>query len=303
MNPGLNARGSLYYSMKNKVLILLMSCNQPLYDEEEQACRDTFLKDAEEAGVSYYFYKGLDGTHSASCIDEEAHTIYIDVSDGLGGTAKKTALALEMTGDKDYDYVLKTNVSTYLNINNIAKAVDEWEGAEDDNIYGGRFIINQASKNIPFPRGYFTLVSKKLVSGALPFMKKLAWVSQMPKTDDTLLGLSLLYYIKKGLEKDYMGSLNIVPSVISWRDDIWENPGLLNALAVRCKNENALEKTPDNMRAVDRVVKEKTEPKKYRMPAEQFETPYGLMSYNNHLKIDKIITELNKMAEKENAQK
>ena len=303
MNPGLNVWGLLYYSMKNKVLILLMSCNQPLYDEEEQACRDTFLKDAEEAGVAYYFYKGLDGTHSASCIDEETHTIYIDVSDGLGGTAKKTALALEMTGDKDYDYVLKTNVSTYLNINNIAKAVDEWEGAGDNNIYGGRFIINQASKNIPFPRGFFTLVSKKLVSGSLPFMKKLAWVSQMPKTDDTLLGLSLLYFIKKGLEKDYMASLNIVPSVISWRDDIWENPGLLNALAVRCKNENALEKTPDNMRSVDRVVKEKTGPKKYRMPAEQFETPYGLMSYNNHLKIDKIIRELNNIGEKENAQK
>lgn len=275
-----------------KIIILLMSCNQPLYENEEQACRDTFLKDAEEAGVAYYFYKGLNDAHPDQCIDEETHTIYLNVNDGLGGTGRKTTAALKAISGMDYDYVVKTNVSTYLNIQNLCIAINGWEGSDDENIYGGRFIVNKASKNIPFPRGYFTVLSKKLVNGILPYIEKLALSPNMPRTDDTLLSFGLLYYINKTLGKSYSEKLMEVPSVVSWDDKIWENPCLGNAMAIRCKNEKDNTKTPENMLNAHMAVKQKMRPKDWFLPATQFETGYGLMSYGNYVKFDALFEQI-----------
>ena len=276
-----------------------MSCNQPLYLNEEQACRDTFLKDAEGAGLSYYFYKGLDDTHTASRIDNETRTIHLDVHDGLGGTAKKTAMALSVANQLDFDYLIKTNVSTYLNINNIVEALDNWEGREDLNIYGGRFLINKASKNIPFPRGYFTILSKKLVSGITGYAYNLSNSNAMPKTDDTLISLCLLYYMQKNLGEEYTKKLMQVPSVVAWHDDIEEDPNFENALAIRCKNERDKEKTPDNMKRVHELLHANAPltPKRYT-PVTQFETGYGMMEYDNYLRLDKLLQAIKEMTEK-----
>ena len=284
---------------KKKILILLMSCNQPLYLSEEQACRDTFLKDAEGAGLSYYFYKGLDETHTSPCIDNTTHTIYLDVNDGLGGTAKKTALALSVADNLDFDYLIKTNVSTYLNINNIVKALENWEGGEDLNIYGGRFLINKASKNIPFPRGYFTVLSKRLVNEIFPYARNLSSLNAMPKTDDTLISLCLLYYMNKSLGEDYTKKLMQVPSVVAWHDDIEEDPNFENALAIRCKDEKDKERTPDNMRKTHELLKNNESLKlKYYMPATQFETGYGIMTFQDYLKLNTLIDKTKELAEK-----
>ena len=285
---------------KKKILILLMSCNQPLYLSEEQACCDTFLKDAEGAGLSYWFYKGLDETHTASCVDEATHTIYLNVNDNLGATARKTALALNLADALDFDYLIKTNVSTYLNINNIVKALDNWEGREDTNIYGGRFLINNASKNVPFPRGYFTILSKKLVSGMKGYAYNLSKSSAMPRTDDTLISLCLLYHVKKDLGEDYVRKLMQVPSVTAWHDDIEEDPNFENAMAIRCKNERDKERTTDNMRKVHELLHPETPlTLKHYTPATQFETGYGTMEYNSYLRLEALLQMVKEPTKKE----
>lgn len=281
--------------MKNKILILLMSCNQPLYQEEEQACRDTFLKDAEGAGLSYYFYKGTDGELT---IDQESHTMLLPVHDGLGATSKKTIMAFhEALKMEDWDYIIKTNVSTWLDVPKIVKAVDKWEGREDTNVYGARFLANDASKKVPFPRGHFTILSRTLVEGIVKFGPLLVKANGMPKTDDTLLCLSMLYHIQKILKETYQEKLMEVPSVIEWSDAIQDSREWSDALSVRCKDEKNPENTPENMRKTHKLKRAKNQARSFRRPMGLIETKYGLMTYPAYNHISALIDKIAKEAE------
>ena len=185
-----------------------MSCNKSLYEEEEKACRETFLKDVDETKVSYWFYKGINASHLEQEFDNETHTLYLIARDDLAGTGKKSLEAIRATLNLDYDYLIKTNVSTYLNIDKIVKEMETWEGKDDENIYGGRFIVNEASKDIPFPRGYFMAISKSLAKEMLEVADRLVGKSGIPLTDDTLMGLSLLYVINNKCN-DTFGDLDV----------------------------------------------------------------------------------------------
>lgn len=286
--------------MKNKILILLMSCNQPLYEEEEQACRETFLKDAEGAGLSYYFYRGTDGELT---IDQESHTMLLPVPDGLGATSKKTLMAFhEALKMEDWDYIIKTNVSTWLDIPKIIKAVDKWEGREDRNIYGARFIANEASKKVPFPRGHFIILSRTLVEGIVKFGPILAKADGMPKTDDTLLCLALLYYIQKTLGDNYQKRLMEVPSVIEWTDAIQDSREWTDALSIRCKDERSPENTPENMRRVNKIKRAKNQSRTYRRSINLIETKYGLMPYDVYSKVSTLLAAVKKELEENKAE-
>ena len=281
--------------MKNKILILLMSCNQPLYQEEELACKDTFLKDAEGAGLSYYFYKGTDGELT---VDQESHTMLLPVHDGLGATSKKTLMAFhEAMKMDDWDYIIKANVSTWLDIPKIVKAVDKWEGREDRNIYGARFIANDASKKVPFPRGHFIILSRTLVEGIVKVGPILVKANDMPKTDDTLLCLSMLYYLHKVLKDNYQEKLMEVPAVIEWSDAIQDSREWSDALSVRCKDEKSPENTPKNMRKTHKLKRSKKQEKSYRRAMNLVETKYGLMSYTVYNQVSALVEKVKKDAE------
>lgn len=276
-----------------------MSCNQPLYLNEEQACRDTFLKDAEGANIPFYFYKGVSEEHPEPGFDEEAHTLYVNAPDGLGGTGRKTAAAFKAALDLDFDYLIKTNVSTYLNINNIVNGMKDWPGRDDLNIYGGRYIINRTSKKVPFPRGYFTVLSKGLTEGMMGTIGKLSAIEGMPKTDDTLICLASLYYMQKELEESYTSHIMQVPSVIEWTDNAYENPAFERAFAIRCKDEKHKERTPDNIRKVHRLIRGEEEIKRMNyVPATTFETGMGLMDYPQYIMLEKAVELVKEMREK-----
>lgn len=279
--------------MKNKILILMMSCNKDLYEKEELACRETFLKDAEGAGIHYYFYKGGE----EQVIDTENHTMFLRVSDGLGGTSIKTVLALnEALKMDDWDYVIKTNVSTWLDVKKIQKAVNAMEGREDFNIYGARFLVNKASKNVPFPRDHFTILSRSLVESVVRYAPSLIKADGFPKTDDTLICLALLYHIQKASGKEYLGCLKEMPSVMSWTSGISEAQEWTDALSVRCKDEETPDNTPDNMRAVHALKNTKNLKRSYTREVKLVETPYGLMSYGMYDKVMKILSAQNQPA-------
>ena len=275
--------------MENKFIILMMSCNRPLYIREEQACRDTFLKDAEGAGIPYWFYKGGDEL----VIDPESNEMRLPVPDGLGGTARKTVAALtEALKDEGWDYLVKTNVSTWLDVGRIQRAVENWDGRADTNVYGARFLVNQYSKNVPFPRGNFTIFSRSVVEGIVKYSPMLLGADGYPKTDDTLICLSSLYYVEKKAGKRYLGGLMEVPSVFSWSDDIVEAPEWTDALCVRCKDERNPENTPENMRRVHEL-KATEQDRTYRRPVLHIETPYGFMDYERYCKIVKALKDKN----------
>lgn len=276
--------------MEKNILILLMSCNNALYEKEEIACRDTFLKDAEGENISYYFYKSVNETHPEEMVDEETHTIYLNTPDNLLSTAKKTtrALAVALSLNTPWDYVIKTNVSTYLNIKNIVKAANKWEGKDDDNIYGARFIVNEQSLHVPFPRGHFTMISHSMAQNILPIANKLSNDESLPGTDDTIIGLSLLYYAEKLSEKKYLDRLREIPAVNAWlREELPDTPEVTDALCIRCKSEPNKGKTPQNLQEIHTLLKSGSLNKKktYRRKCSLVETTLGLMHYDMYSKL------------------
>lgn len=274
-----------------------MSCNNPLYEKEELACMNTFLMDAEGAGIPFYFYKSVSERHPEPGFDEEGHTLYVEAPDGLAGTGKKTAAALKAILPMDFDYVIKTNVSTYLNINNILIGTRNWPGKDDTNIYGGRYIINKSSLNVPFPRGCFLVLSKTLTKGMLDTLDTLTDRDSMPKTDDTLICLATLYHIQKQLKANYIDKIKQVPSVASWTEDVIEDPLFKNAFAIRCKDENDQENTPGNLLKTHALIKADKGPELNYIPAKEYETGLGIMNYADYIKVDKALSVLKKLKE------
>lgn len=269
--------------MDKKILILLMSCNKPLYGEEELACRETFLTDAEGAGMEYWFYKGLDEAHSGTCVDVESHTLWIEVNDGLAGTAKKTLGALRWSLTRDYDYLIKTNVSTYLNIKNILSATKGWAGKEDPNIYGASFIVNEYSLNVPFPRGNFVMLPRPLVETVVNVGPLMVGKPSMPVTDDTLTCLALLYGTHREDGPSYMERLKEVPAVTEWFEAIESQPEFSQALSVRCKDERRPERTPAHIRETHVRYKAPAKyPTESRRPINLIETGFGFLKYGSY---------------------
>lgn len=283
-----------------KILVLFMTCNKPLYEEEEKACRETFLKDVDESKVSYWFYKGVNDEHPTQEFDNETHTLYLDVPDTLAGTGRKTLEAIRATLSTEYDYLIKTNVSSYLNFPKIVEEFEKWPGADDENIYGSRFILNDASKSIPFPRGYFMVIPKHQVEGMIEVADKLIGKKGIPVTDDTLIGLSVLYNIVKIKGDTYLDKLCEVPSVVEWpKYDIEQAPEFFDSLVIRCKSEgeDGTNTTPDNIRLVHKRLKNPTNITRCR-PPKMFETPLGMLTYERYFTLRKIVTAILKQTKK-----
>lgn len=272
---------------KKKFIILLMSCNKPLYLKEEQACRETFLKDAEGADIPFWFYRGGE---ERQFIDTD-RVMHFNCPDGLGGTSKKTVLAMTVSLQLgDWDYLIKTNVSTWLNIGKIAEAIDKWDGRSDHKIYGARYLVNTSSKNVPFPRGHFSIFSRDMVEGIVKWSPKLIGEENFPKTDDTLIGLSCLYQIMRVYDEKYQDCLMEVPAVNDWTESLEDAPDVLDALCIRCKDGGDNEKTPDNMRRAHELLHTPVSDwkrKGYR-PVNMFETGFGLMNYDVYSAMDKV---------------
>lgn len=275
--------------MEKKILILLMTCDKELYKQEEQACRDTFIKDAEKAGVQYFFYRGISEEGQTSEVNLSNHDIRLPVHDDLKNTARKTVSAFKWALEMgDWDYIVKTNVSTWLDINKILESVKLWEGKNDRNIYGARYLVNDYSKSVPFPRGHFVILSRELVSGIVQWAPKLILSNNFPKTDDTLLCMALLYHIQKILGDNYQKRLMEVPSVISWNNDIENSIGWTDAFSIRCKDEEKKENTPGNMRKVHELKHKDTVDRKMYRPFELMETKYGLITYGTYVFMNEL---------------
>lgn len=106
--------------MENKhyaLLILAMSCNDPFFVESRRVTHDTWAKDiilGSYENVGFYSY-------TASETGEEYienNTIYLNCGDKLENTFEKTMCVFDFLSKNNitFDYVLRTNTSTYINL-------------------------------------------------------------------------------------------------------------------------------------------------------------------------------------------
>ena len=93
-----------------KVLFLVQSCNQERYIKEEQIIRETWGKYIRK-NCDLYFYRGW-----ADITIVDGDVILIKCDDSLNGTFLKTLYAFQIFSEYDYDFIVRSNTSTYINV-------------------------------------------------------------------------------------------------------------------------------------------------------------------------------------------
>ena len=89
---------------KKKIVVLVMSCQDPFFRKEEMVCRDTWAKpilDKEYDNIEYFSYTG---GHDRSYVDFNDHHIYCKSGDGIFETYQKTYEVFKLL-DKFFEYI------------------------------------------------------------------------------------------------------------------------------------------------------------------------------------------------------
>ena len=104
---------------KNKnqlnICILCMSCNDQIFKYQEDVCRNTWIKQGKKLGIDIYIYTGSDKDYI------EDDIIYCNCLDDLEHTFEKTIKAISQIDYLKYDYILRTNLTTYVNCDLLIK--------------------------------------------------------------------------------------------------------------------------------------------------------------------------------------
>lgn len=124
-----------------KILMLSMSCNTQYFKALLAVVKDTWAKpiiQGKYKNVQWFAYTACDKKHPYPYIDFEDHIIYVDCADGLFDTYEKTQKAYRMllnAGINDFDYVVRTNTSVFVNVD---KMIDKINSTNEDEILGGK---------------------------------------------------------------------------------------------------------------------------------------------------------------------
>lgn len=157
-----------------KIIFLSMSANKQPYTAEEEVVKKTWAKDIIDGkyeGCSFYAYSASSNKRSYV---KENH-IYIDASDSLEGTYDKTYKCfLFLLENYNFDYIVRTNTSTYINVQLVTDFINQLPET-DDKIYCTRLIscVPKYEKNIGvFPCGLFYFFAQKVVKNAVHAYRK-----------------------------------------------------------------------------------------------------------------------------------
>ena len=145
-----------------KAIILVMSCNQERYFNEEQIIRKTWGKDIlnkKYENIELLFYRG----DSNETYVDENNVLQLTSDDSYYGTFLKTQDALKWClNNKEFDYIIRTNTSTYVNVDAIKQFL-EFDDINDDVLYGPRLITDCVHNHIVYLGGHFLIFPKKMV--------------------------------------------------------------------------------------------------------------------------------------------
>lgn len=140
-----------------------MSCNQERFINEEQVIRETYAKDIinnKYDNIKIIFYRG---GYEEEKYDEENNLLCLTSSDSWIGTFKKTIDAFRWVYENicDFDYIIRTNTSTYINIKGILQFLNM--DLPKDMICGPNVLINKFNNYIPYMGGWFLIIPKHII--------------------------------------------------------------------------------------------------------------------------------------------
>lgn len=152
-----------------KILILILSCNNPDFLKLENTIRETYIKTfiPKFKNIQYYFYRGTtEETHI------EGDVLYVKNADKFETTASKfhdAVLYLKQQG-VEYDYLYRSNSSSYVNIPLLNKFVGYLDN--DENLYVGNIYCAFWSKFNFYGGGESMLFTKRNVDIFLNLYRK-----------------------------------------------------------------------------------------------------------------------------------
>ena len=116
-----------------KIVLLVMSCNDPVLQTCTEMLNFTLGKEATKYGVKYLTYTG--GHKTQSIVDNQIHCIS---GDDLDSTFLKTQEALKIIKTEfDPDFIIRINTSTYVNLELIINFLRSEFVKSDKLIYDG----------------------------------------------------------------------------------------------------------------------------------------------------------------------
>jgi len=158
--------------MSIKVLILVLTAKSGDFPMLEETARNTWgsIKN-EDIEIFYY--------HGASPKDEiVGDTIYSTSPEGYHNVGKKTLTAFELLKNKEFDYLFRTNTSSYIVQENLLKFL---ENKPRQNYYSG---IQGSQYNIDYCSGSGYLISRDVFEKVIQYKK--FWNHQL--IDDVAIG-------------------------------------------------------------------------------------------------------------------
>lgn len=206
-----------------RVIILVLTCLNRGFEVMDNCVRETWGRALKQRGVDVYYmysclnaqadYQIIEGTNTILCKGvEEYHTIY-----------SKTLKAFKAIQGKNFDYVLRTNSSSFIHFDNLLKYLST---APSNNFYSGALIPYHTSNlGLEFITGSGYILSKDLLLKVI--QNETHWEPQYP--DDVGLGKLLK-------------ELNVVPTPKAWLK-VSDIPGeninekIEDAFHLRCKIE------------------------------------------------------------------
>lgn len=122
-----------------KILILAMSCNQELFLNQERMLREElyakYVLQNQFTDVDFWSYTAsTDGKYH---VNKKLHRLEVPTDDTIQGTYEKTLAAFKLLNQTgiEYDYIFRTNCSTYVNVPLLRDFVDIL--TDDKLIYSG----------------------------------------------------------------------------------------------------------------------------------------------------------------------
>ena len=140
-----------------KILILILGCeNSPFIEIQKNGQETTWAID--NNNIYYYYYSdNIDKNYI-----KDNKYIYVKGKECIENCNKKTIDVFEYVLENfEFDYIYRTNISSYININNLISYCNNI--SNDNNFYGG-LCGYWKELNIHFASGSGFLISKNLVS-------------------------------------------------------------------------------------------------------------------------------------------
>lgn len=159
-----------------KIIILVLSSEYEPYHMLENAIRRTWAREYPKNVDIYYYYGG--GTRNYI----EGDKIYSKSDEDIYNIGHKTINAFELLSQKNYDYIFRTNSSSYVNIEYL---LDYLKDKPSKMFYHG-VIAHYEPENFNFVSGSGYIISRDLVD--LVIKNKDKWDHSLANADDVSIG-------------------------------------------------------------------------------------------------------------------